>query len=574
MSSPTDDIDLKPEKMEEEKEGGAFHCDLYDMDIVHKIAQEFLPGLGSACIDNTTGGLFSSPASVAVEIRREMVDYLVQRSETFVAESVVLEAGPNEDITKDPYDIISDFIDDFASSKRNFFSRVSGWLLSERREDKIDDFVQEMEINGFWLLNRRESIAQTLLKNVDFKNLYHCIMSFKTEEELEEHKSKCSFRTMMCASEGCNSIFSAAQQDHHDSICPFKILKCEQNCSESIMRREMDRHCITICPMKLVKCPFYSVGCHSSIPQSTVGQHRLEDLSCHLLYVQQVVHKEASEDDLKERVEELIKLSSPGQLAAARDARSLTYAIKDLEAKLGPLKVKTTEKRDDETDGDSPHKVEKDGESPSKEAKPGESPSKDGKSGESLSKDAKSGESPSAARQSVSSKSSSDGGEDPSQEMEKLVELSNVDDQSELVPPVSENSTASLSAQEAKQEKLSQDNSSESDKDENVTSSPVKVEENDTSAAALDSQPHNSENSVSTNETREVEEEKPKSDSESDKELEEGPGKGEEQPSSSSPIKVQEEDQVDQGESHVASAADDENKDAAAAKSSSSEESD
>ncbi|KAL3846304.1 hypothetical protein ACJIZ3_003707 [Penstemon smallii] len=334
-----EDIELRPEKLEQEKEGGPlFHCHLCDADMVHKIAQEFLTGLASACIDNTTGGLMKSPSSVAVEIRREMVDYLIQRSESFVAESIVLEGGPSIEMSEDPYDVISDLIDDFVSSKRNFFSRVSGWLLSEKREDKIDDLVQEMEINGFWLLSRRCSVAQTLLKNVDFKNLYHCNTSFKSEEDLEEHKCECSFRTMDCENEGCNSSFSAAQMNLHDSICPFKILPCEQKCSESIMRREMDRHCITICPMKLVKCPFYSVGCRSSIPQCAIDQHLSENLSIHLEYVVEIFHKEASPDDLKERVKELEKLSSPGNLASVRDARSMTNMIKHLDAKLGPFK--------------------------------------------------------------------------------------------------------------------------------------------------------------------------------------------------------------------------------------------
>ncbi|XP_073125541.1 uncharacterized protein [Henckelia pumila] len=340
MNPPVDDNELEPEKLEEEKEGGpSVHCDLYDADIVYKIAQELLPGLASACIDNTTGGLLKSPASVAVDIRREMVDYLIQRSENFLAESA-LEGGVNEEISENPYDILSDLIDDFSSSKRNFFSRVSGWLLSEKREDWIDDLVQEMEINGFWLLNRRESVAQTLLRNVDFKNKYHCGKSFKSLDDQEVHKLHCSFRTMTCTNEGCNSRFSAAQIDHHDSICPFKILPCEQNCSDRIMRRQMDRHCITICPMKLVKCPFYSVGCHSTIPQCTIDQHRSEGLHSHVLYILEALHGEGLTETLKERADDVVKLSSPEQLASARDARALTISVKDLDTKLGPLKVK------------------------------------------------------------------------------------------------------------------------------------------------------------------------------------------------------------------------------------------
>ncbi|CAA3032192.1 neurofilament heavy polypeptide-like [Olea europaea subsp. europaea] len=348
------DMEIRRDKIGEEKEGGpSFHCDLYDTDLVHKIAEIFLPGLASACIDNTTGGLINSPASVAVDLRREMVDHLVQRSENFVAESVVLEGGPDAEVSENPFDIISDFVDDFASSKGNFLSRVSGWVLTERREDMIDDLVQEMEINGFWLLNRRESVAQTLLKNIDFKNIFHCGMKFKSSEELEEHKSHCSFRTMTCMSEGCDATFIAAQKGHHDSICPFKRLPCEQNCSDYIMRHEMDRHCITVCPMKLVKCPFYSVGCQSTVPHIKMDKHRSENLPSHLLYILQVIHKETSADDLRGRVEELEKvnldlhssgkglgkLSSPEKLSACRDARSLTVLVKDLEAKLGSPKV-------------------------------------------------------------------------------------------------------------------------------------------------------------------------------------------------------------------------------------------
>ncbi|CDP04359.1 unnamed protein product [Coffea canephora] len=345
MDPPASDDEVKPENLEEAKEGGPlFHCDLLDTEIVHKIAQALLPGLASACIDNTTGGLFRTPASVAVDIRRDMVDYLFQRSENFVAESVVLQGGPDAEVSDHPYDIISEFIDDFVSSKRNFFSRVSGWLLSERREDRIDDFVQEMELNGFWLMGRREAVAQTLVKNVDVKNTFHCDMKFKSPEELAEHFCNCRFREMDCMNEGCNSRFSAGQADYHDSVCPFKILPCEQKCSANIMRRDMDRHCITVCPMKLAKCPFYTVGCQFTVPQSTIDQHRSDYLNSHLFYILQPVYKEASVEDLNRRVEQLETISSSRRLAAARDPRSLTYLIRDLEAKLGPLQISSKAK--------------------------------------------------------------------------------------------------------------------------------------------------------------------------------------------------------------------------------------
>ncbi|KAK4356055.1 hypothetical protein RND71_025026 [Anisodus tanguticus] len=384
MDPPTNEGDVKPTTLEEVKEEGPlFSCNLFDAEMVRKVAQEFLTGLTSACVDNTTGGLFKSPASVAVDIRREMVDYLVQRSETFVAESVVLEGGTETVVSDNPYDNISDFIDDFVQSKRNFFSKVSGWILSERREDRIDDFVQEMEINGFWLMGRRETVAQTVIRNVDFKNTFHCNMKFKSEEELAEHISSCGFREINCENEGCNARFSAAQLEQHDSICPFKILQCEQKCPEMLMRREMDRHCITICRMKLVNCSFYPVGCQSTVPQCKADEHRQENLQSHLVYILKLIYKEASSEALKKRAEQLEQASPGGRLAAARDARSLTTAIKNIDARLGPLEVEKktevnpeiaelTDKKEDGSDistkkddgKDSPHKNEKPSDSP------------------------------------------------------------------------------------------------------------------------------------------------------------------------------------------------------------------
>ncbi|GMY14343.1 TNF receptor-associated factor family protein DDB_G0290965 [Fagus crenata] len=349
MDFPANDVELVPEKIDDEKEGGpAFKCDLADTEIVHKIAQAFLPGLGTACVDNTTGDVFRSPASVAVDMRKEMVDYLTQRSETFVAESVILEGDSEIEVSNHPYDIISNFVDDFASSKRNLFSRVSRWLLSEKREDKIEDFVQEMEINGFWLLDGRGVIAETLLKNVDFKNAFHCNMKFNSAEELAEHVCHCSFRSLTCKNEGCNARFCASHLEKHDSACPFKIIPCEQKCLDNIMRREMDKHCITVCRMKLVNCPFYAVGCQSTIPHCMIEKHFSDTSHSHLLYILQRIHKEASEEDLKRRVEQVEMVASSNQLAEAQNVRSLTSKVKDLEASLGPLEVHIKNKNSEE----------------------------------------------------------------------------------------------------------------------------------------------------------------------------------------------------------------------------------
>ncbi|KAI3715331.1 hypothetical protein L6452_22310 [Arctium lappa] len=336
------EVETKSQKTNEAKGSPkSYDCGLCDTEVVYKIAQELLPGLASACVDNTTGGIFKNVGSIAADMRKEMVDYLTQRSESYVAEFLLAENAYGVEVSEHPYDIIISLIDDFAASKRNMFSRVSEWVLSDRRDDRIDDFVQEMEINGFWLLPRRECVSSMLLKNVDYKNAFHCNMVCSSEEELAEHRSECKFRPMDCTNEGCTTRYCAAQKEHHEAVCPFMILPCEQKCSDFVMRREMDRHCVTICPMKLVNCAFYTVGCHSSIPRCNVQQHNADDLSSHLLYIIRAAHKEATEENLKHRVEQILNLSNAEKLARARDARALTYLIKDAEAKLGPLEVET-----------------------------------------------------------------------------------------------------------------------------------------------------------------------------------------------------------------------------------------
>ncbi|KAM0017703.1 putative homogentisate solanesyltransferase [Helianthus debilis subsp. tardiflorus] len=335
------EVETKAEKTNETEQAKSYDCGLYDTEVVYRIAQELLPGLAEACVDSTTGGIFTSAGSIAVDMRKEMTDYLTQRSETYVAEFLLSENASMSEVSVHPYDIILTLIDDFSSTKRNMFSRVSEWVASDGRDDRIDDFVQEMEINGFWLLARREYVASMLLKNVDYKNAFHCDKVCSNEEELVKHRSECKFRPMDCTNEGCTTRYCAAQKDHHEAVCPFLINPCEQKCSDNVMRREMDRHCVTVCPMKLVHCAFYTVGCQSSIPRCNVQQHNADNLSSHLLFIIRSAHKDASDEDLKRRVEQILSQSNAEKLARARDTRALTYLIKDVEAKLGPLDVIT-----------------------------------------------------------------------------------------------------------------------------------------------------------------------------------------------------------------------------------------
>ncbi|KAF3338932.1 TNF receptor-associated factor family protein [Carex littledalei] len=317
-----------------------YDCPNCDTELVHKVAQLVLTGLATACIDNTAGDPFRSHASVAVTLRKEMVDYLTDRSQNFITESIVgtVEVVPNQQVefSDDPAEIISDFMDDFAEIKRNLFGRVSGWLLSENREDKIDDFAQDMETDNFWPIDRREGISAIFIKNVDMKRKYHCGEKYQSAEKLREHMSECTYRKVDCTYEGCRAKFSAFSKYEHEAACEFKIVECEQSCGERLLRRDMDRHCITVCKMRMVNCPFYQIGCESAFGQSELAKHCRDVLSSHVLYVLKVVHKKEtlSEDELETRRNMLKESDSWDDLSEAKDVRSLTWAVKNLETKL------------------------------------------------------------------------------------------------------------------------------------------------------------------------------------------------------------------------------------------------
>ncbi|KAM3297935.1 hypothetical protein ACQJBY_039740 [Aegilops geniculata] len=318
-------------------EGQLLQCPYCDSEAMHKLAQFLLPGLAAVCVDGTTGDLFRNPSVVAVDLRQEMVDYITQRSETFIADTLIeseVEQNADNQMPDDPYEVISIFMDDFSRTKRNIIGHVSGWLLSDSREDKIDDFVQEMDMTRFWPLERREGIAEVLLKNVDIKTKFHCPEKYENEERLADHKAQCSFRPVTCPNDGCRAKVSVRCMQDHDAACLFKILQCEQNCEKRLLRRDMDRHCVTVCPMRPMKCPF---GCDSSFPEHNLEEHCSESLQQHLLKVLQVIHKKGlTADQLNNRALELEKSEDRGKLAKARDARSLTNIVKDLEAKKTP----------------------------------------------------------------------------------------------------------------------------------------------------------------------------------------------------------------------------------------------
>jgi hypothetical protein len=84
------------------------------------VAQLLLTGLATAYIDNTTDDL--SYASVAITLRKEMVDYLKERSENSSQSQLLVQLivvlNQQVKVSDDPTEAISDFMDEFADVKR------------------------------------------------------------------------------------------------------------------------------------------------------------------------------------------------------------------------------------------------------------------------------------------------------------------------------------------------------------------------------------------------------------------------------------------------------------------------
>lgn len=211
-----------------------------------------------------------------------------------------------------PLQVVEDILEAFVRSKKNLFSRVSSKLLySDKKDDKIEDFVQELDRTGAWMIGRREVLARALLKRVDRCKMFHCEMKFDTSEQLAEHKGKCALRPVTCENEGCGAVFSAFNAKPHDGNCPFKQLPCEQGCKVMVKRGDMDKHCVTLCPMKLVNCPFAQAGCTNSLPQGVAEQHCVDNLGHHLLLVFQTMQKQGvSIGNQGQRINLLEKVSS------------------------------------------------------------------------------------------------------------------------------------------------------------------------------------------------------------------------------------------------------------------------
>lgn len=314
-------------------------CDYHDVEKVYGIARYLLHTLATACVEKTYGDLFKTPLSVVDDVKTELVEYLSQHRETPLPSYI--------NGARAPVDTAKDLLDQFVQSKTKFLSRVSSKLISsEKKEDRIEEFAQELQQNERWIIGQRESLVKELLKGLDQTKSSVCGLTFKSQEELAEHKSICPLRPVTCENDGCGHVFSALHEVEHDAICGFKLLPCEQACDALIMRSQMDKHCVTTCPMKLVKCPFFHVGCGNILPQGMVEEHCTSSMSLHLNAVLQNLQKqEVSVSSLTQRVLLLEKAMSISQRSEAVDVGTLSLTVRQQDAKIKSLEHETSKLR-------------------------------------------------------------------------------------------------------------------------------------------------------------------------------------------------------------------------------------
>ncbi len=72
-------------------------CGYYDVEQVEWLTQRLLVILGTACVEKTAGDLFSQPAAVVPDVKKEMLEYLNSQSEAYACGSgVVSSQGVNQ----------------------------------------------------------------------------------------------------------------------------------------------------------------------------------------------------------------------------------------------------------------------------------------------------------------------------------------------------------------------------------------------------------------------------------------------------------------------------------------------
>lgn len=316
-------------------------CSFYDVEEVDRITQALLVALAAACVEKTSG-TFLQRAAVVPDVKKEMLVYLNQQSESYASggsSSQSIKSAGLAEVVAHPTQIVKDMLENFIKSKRNMFSRVSGIVIDAHKDDKIDDFVLELELTGVWLAGKREVLAKALLRRLDQRKIYHCEMKFESEKELAQHQINCVQRPVSCPNEGCDAVYSATYAEAHDASCGFKLLPCFLECESSVQRKEMQNHCATVCPMKKMKCPYHSVGCPHIMAQGLLESHCTEYMGHHLLEtLQHVQNHEVALGGHAQRILLVEKAVELAQRSEEVNTGNMNVSLREQE-----LKIKTLE---------------------------------------------------------------------------------------------------------------------------------------------------------------------------------------------------------------------------------------
>lgn len=112
------------DQMQESSSSELFECDFCDVEEVKRLSHALLVALAAACVEKTSGTL-SQRVAVLPGVKKEMLEYLNQQSQTYANSSSSLQRSNSLQVTY-PTHIVKDMLETFIKSKRNMFSRVSG----------------------------------------------------------------------------------------------------------------------------------------------------------------------------------------------------------------------------------------------------------------------------------------------------------------------------------------------------------------------------------------------------------------------------------------------------------------
>ena len=307
------DISISPQTLSLPRAtDGVLECGQFDLEEVSRLSAIFLHKLAVLTVERKSGDPFKPTATMATEVRKDLLEFLNKTSGTYEVESkkelarqVDSEKREDEEtITREtfhgmslsetrrepPDQVILKMLESFLEKKRNFFTSLSNKLINgSKTDEKVEALERELAEQNFWPEERREILAKGMIQRVDTVKMNHCDARFPIDQPnaLAEHRALCRFAPTPCPNAGCNRIGSAMHIQQHDSVCLWKLLPCTQSCGLSVCRGKLQEHASTTCRMKPVTCPFAQFGCSLSLKQGQVEEHLGAGMQSHLLMLLQ-----------------------------------------------------------------------------------------------------------------------------------------------------------------------------------------------------------------------------------------------------------------------------------------------